>query len=98
MWDCGDECGHVQGSVGTRRMHVSAWAEADWKMRPSDLGTSRALVMLSTQMVTSPLCRWILGDKLVTEVSSSGGSQNGGSKNLLPMDSWIATVVCGAYF
>ena len=55
VWARGGECVHMEVSVGTRRMHVSAWAEADWKMRPLDLGTSRALVMLSTQMVTSPL-------------------------------------------
>lgn len=36
-----DKCEHV--------------AEADWKTRPLELGRSRALVMLSTQIVTSPL-------------------------------------------
>lgn len=41
MWHAEDACEHV--------------TEANWKMKPLDLGTSRALAILSTQMVTS-LC------------------------------------------
>ena len=55
MWACGGECGHVEDECGHVEDACEHVAEADRKMRPLDLGTSRALVMLSTQMVTSPL-------------------------------------------
>lgn len=55
MWAYEGECGDVEGECGHVEDACERVAEADWKMRPLDLGTSRALVMLSTQVVTSPL-------------------------------------------
>lgn len=55
VWAHGGECGHVEGECGHAEDACEHVTEANWKMKPLDLGTSRALAILSTQMVTSPL-------------------------------------------